>query len=37
MLEELHVIFASDNGHKKVFPDIHMISLTNNKESNATQ
>ena len=36
MLEKLHVIFASDNGHKKVFPDIHMISLKN-KESNATQ
>ena len=24
ILEELHVILASDNGHKKVFPDIPM-------------
>ena len=25
ILEELHVILASDDGHKKVFPDVHMI------------
>ena len=25
ILEELHVIFASDDGHKEVFPDVPMI------------
>ena len=25
ILEELHVILASDDGHKKVFPDVLMI------------
>ena len=25
ILEELHVILASDDGHKKVFPDVPMI------------
>ena len=25
ILEKLHVILASDDGHKKVFPDVPMI------------
>ena len=28
--EELHVILASDDGHKKVFPDVPMIGFKNN-------
>ena len=31
ILEELHMIFASDDGHKKVFPDVLMIGFKNNK------
>ena len=31
ILEELHVILASDDGHKKVFPDIPMIGFKVNK------
>ena len=31
MLEELNVILASDDGHKKVFSDIPMIGFKNNK------
>ena len=27
ILEELHVVLASDDGHKKVFPDLPMIGL----------
>ena len=27
ILEELHVILASDDGHKKVFPDVPMTGL----------
>ena len=29
ILEELHVILASDDGHKKVFPDVPMIGFKN--------
>ena len=35
ILEELHVIFSSDDGHKKVFPDVPMISLKINKNLKA--
>ena len=31
ILEELHVILASDDGHKKVFPDVPMIVFKINK------
>ena len=31
ILEELHVILASDDGHKKVFPDIPLVSFKNDK------
>ena len=31
ILEELHVIFTSDDGHKKVFPDVPMIGFKINK------
>ena len=31
ILEELHVILASDDGHKKVFSDVPMIDFKNNK------
>ena len=31
ILDELHVILTSDDGHKKVFPDVHMIGFKNNK------
>ena len=31
ILEELHVILASDDGHKKVFPDVPMIGFKINK------
>ena len=31
ILEELHVIFASDDGHKKVFPDVPMIGFKINE------
>ena len=32
ILEELHVVLTSDDGHKKVFPDIPMIGFKNNKD-----
>ena len=32
ILEELHVILAPDDGHKKVFPDVPLIGLKNNKK-----
>ena len=35
ILEELHVILASDNEHKKVFPDILMSGFKNNKNLKA--
>ena len=31
ILEELHVIFTSDDGHKKVLPDVPMIGFKINK------
>ena len=31
VLEEVHVILASDDGHKKVFPNVPMIGFENNK------
>ena len=31
ILEELHLVFASDDGHKKVFPDLSMIGFKINK------
>ena len=31
ILEELHVILASDDGNKKVFPDVPMIDIKSNK------
>ena len=34
-LEELHVILASDDGHKKVFPDVPLIGFKNNKNLKA--
>ena len=30
--EELHVILASDDGHKEVFPDVPMIGFKINKK-----
>ena len=35
ILEELHVILASDDGHKKVFPDVPLIGFKNNKNFKA--
>ena len=35
LLEELHVILASDDGRKKVFPDVPMIGFKNNKNLKA--
>ena len=35
ILEELHVILAPDDGHKKVFPDVPLIGLKNNKKLKA--
>ena len=35
ILEELHVILASDDGHKKVFPDVPMIDFKINKNLKA--
>ena len=35
ILEELHVILASDDGHKKVFPDVPMIGFKNDKNLKA--
>ena len=35
ILEELHVTLASDDEHKKVFPDVPMIGFKNNKNLNA--
>ena len=35
VLEELHVILASDDGHKKVFPDVPMTGFKNNKNLKA--
>ena len=35
ILEELHVILASDNEHKKVFPDVTMIGFKNNENLKA--
>ena len=35
ILEELHVILASDDGHKKVFPDVRMIGFKINKNLKA--
>ena len=34
-LEELHVILASDDGHKKVFPDVPPVGFKNNKNLKA--
>ena len=35
VLEELHVILASQNGHKKVFPDVPMAGFNINKNLKA--
>ena len=35
ILEDLHVILASDDRHKKVFPDVPMIGFKNNKNLKA--
>ena len=35
ILKELHVILASDEEHKKVFPDVPMIGFKNNKNLKA--
>ena len=35
ILEELHVILASDDGHRKVFPDVPMIDIKINKNLKA--
>ena len=35
ILEELHVILASDDGHKKVFPDVPLVGFKNNKNLKA--
>ena len=35
ILEELNVILASDNGHKKVFPNVPLIGFKNNKNLKA--
>ena len=35
ILEELHVILASDDGHKKVFPNVPMIGFKINKNLKA--
>ena len=34
-LEELHVILASDDEHKKAFPDVPLIGFKNNKNFKA--
>ena len=34
--EELHVILASDDGHKKVFPNVPIIVFKINKKSKGT-
>ena len=36
ILEELHVILASDDEHKKVFPDVPIIGFKNNKKLKST-
>ena len=35
ILEELNVILASDDGHKKVFPEVPLIGFKNNKSLKA--
>ena len=35
ILEELHVILASEDGHKKVFPDVPLIGFKNDKNLKA--
>ena len=35
ILEELHVILASDDEHKKVFPDVPLVGFKNNKNLKA--
>ena len=35
ILEELHVILASDDGHKEVFPDVPLIGFKNDKNLKA--
>ena len=35
ILEELHVILASDDGHKKVFPDVPIICFKINENLKA--
>ena len=35
ILEELHVILASEDGHKKVFPDVPVIGFKNDKNLKA--
>ena len=35
ILEELHVILASEGGHKKVFPDVPVIGFKNDKNLKA--
>ena len=35
ILEELHVILASDDGHQKVFPDVPLIGFKNNENLKA--
>ena len=35
ILEELHVILSSDDGHKKVYPDVPMIGFKINKNLKA--
>ena len=35
IFEELHVILASDDGHKKVFPGVPMIGFKTNKNMKA--
>ena len=35
ILEELHVVLASDDGHKKVFPDVPLVGFKNNKNLKA--
>ena len=35
ILEELHVILVSDDGHKKIFPDVPMIGFKSNKSLKA--
>ena len=35
ILDELRVILASDDGHKKLFPEVNMIRIKNNKSLKA--